>query len=512
MKLNKRRASTVFVDPNRAESKLRQLRRSGKDNVVTPSSVRKQSAKLTKTNGELWVDELQRFLVEKRDDLNARQYTKMVQDIDKFLRREEDSLCRRFPTDRGRIVADLYCIYSEGLGALGEYDRAREASQQAVDLCPNWYRGYSTLAQIVAFRLQPPMHSKAIKLFEMALKKEMTEEERAQVQGRYEDLLLIYESSDSETESEEELNPTLDHHINVVTVKVDGDHLLFGNSVDGEEEGGTKKNQNHPIHQTDSPSKASTNTDNVSLDRAEEDGPMDTDPVQTGNVENLGTAPHEESSDEYVEDQRSETKDEIGNAPNSDDQNADHPDTTTNTNCNIKTEDVSLSQRGASGASLDDRKGDISKMSAAQRKAFEGKVKYPNAYYYRFNESLECQRLGDWTADEHKLFMERVRDKGVNKEWGLFSKVIPGRVGYACSNYWIELLKKGWIQDENRTKVECKGKNGQKVKPKWRFRRKKEIVDEAVNPGKDYFDRFRKYQFVVLYVCDIFIAPLQCTL
>ena len=153
------------------------------------NNVKVESSESTESDTKQWVDELQQFVADKRDELTERQYSKVVQDIDHFLQREEDSLSHRVPKDRKRIVADLYCIYSEGLGALGEYDRAHEASKQAVDLCPNWYRGYSTLAQIVAF--QQRLHSEAIELFEMALDKEMTEEQRTQIQKRYDDLQVI---------------------------------------------------------------------------------------------------------------------------------------------------------------------------------------------------------------------------------------------------------------------------------------------------------------------------------
>merc|ERR1719249_67035 len=51
--------------------------------------------------------------------------------------------------------------------------------------------------------------------------------------------------------------------------------------------------------------------------------------------------------------------------------------------------------------------------------------------------------------DEHKAFMERVMECGVNCQWGSFSKTIKGRVGYQCSNYWRQMMKDGWVKDPN---------------------------------------------------------------
>ena len=34
-------------------------------------------------------------------------------------------------------------------------------------------------------------------------------------------------------------------------------------------------------------------------------------------------------------------------------------------------------------------------------------------------------------------------------QWGSFSKNIPGRVGYQCSNYYRSLIKNGEVEDSN---------------------------------------------------------------
>ena len=234
----------------------------------------------------------------------------------------------------------------------------------------------------------------------------------------------------------------------------------------------------------------------------------DTNPIKTENVENLEQFAHCESNSEYVEEQQSGTDHENGNNRNFDDEVDSESDTEDN-ETNIQSQSTCLSQKGVSGTTLDQRKHDMSLMSEAQRKAFKNKAAKPDGYYYRFNEPGEAQSNGKWSTAEHKLFMERVKEKGVNTKWGIFSKSIPGRVGYQCSNYWRELIKMKWVEDDNYL-LENGGsgaQNKRKMKPKLKQRKKKEIMAEAVNPGKDYFDRFRKYQFTVVRVeyCSFYV-------
>eukprot|EP00487_Bulimina_marginata_P000719 TRINITY_DN11437_c0_g1_i1.p1 TRINITY_DN11437_c0_g1~~TRINITY_DN11437_c0_g1_i1.p1 ORF type:complete len:101 (-),score=4.74 TRINITY_DN11437_c0_g1_i1:87-389(-) len=85
--------------------------------------------------------------------------------------------------------------------------------------------------------------------------------------------------------------------------------------------------------------------------------------------------------------------------------------------------------------------------SEARKKAWNNRKSSPNAYFYRFNVPGQPQKNGKWTKDEHALFMKRVIGFGVNDQWGIFSKSIPGRVGYQCSNYWRGLVKDGDVTD-----------------------------------------------------------------
>lgn len=53
-------------------------------------------------------------------------------------------------------------------------------------------------------------------------------------------------------------------------------------------------------------------------------------------------------------------------------------------------------------------------------------------------------------------------------QWGIFSKAIPGRVGYQCSNFYRQLLKHGQVKDEDyyldeKGQIHCKhGKGSRK--------------------------------------------------
>jgi hypothetical protein len=65
--------------------------------------------------------------------------------------------------------------------------------------------------------------------------------------------------------------------------------------------------------------------------------------------------------------------------------------------------------------------------SEARQQAFSQIDTNPNAYYYRFNAPGESARHGAWTADEHRLFLERlIALPGARNNWGHFSMSIPG--------------------------------------------------------------------------------------
>ncbi|CAL8468758.1 g8298 [Coccomyxa elongata] len=72
----------------------------------------------------------------------------------------------------------------------------------------------------------------------------------------------------------------------------------------------------------------------------------------------------------------------------------------------------------------------------------------PNAYFYRHVAPDEEQAQGDWTEEEHELFLETAKANGVGDKWGLFASHIPARVGYQCSAYYREtIIPRGLILD-----------------------------------------------------------------
>jgi hypothetical protein len=90
--------------------------------------------------------------------------------------------------------------------------------------------------------------------------------------------------------------------------------------------------------------------------------------------------------------------------------------------------------------------------SSARKTSYYQAKDHPNSYFYRHLPPGEVQRNGAWTAEEKRLFMSRMRElRGTattfGHDWGLFSRTIPGRVGYQCSNFYRALLESGEMQD-----------------------------------------------------------------
>ncbi|KAJ6248442.1 hypothetical protein M0813_17636 [Anaeramoeba flamelloides] len=81
----------------------------------------------------------------------------------------------------------------------------------------------------------------------------------------------------------------------------------------------------------------------------------------------------------------------------------------------------------------------------------------PNQYFYRFNEKGEKTKVGKWSKEEDGLFIKRCQTHKPGKDWGIFSKTIPGRCGYVCANYYRRKMK----QDPNF--LQKHGKNSYKM-------------------------------------------------
>lgn len=76
--------------------------------------------------------------------------------------------------------------------------------------------------------------------------------------------------------------------------------------------------------------------------------------------------------------------------------------------------------------------------SEVKNKAWKQRKRNPNAFYYRFNEPGEENKVGPWSEEEKKLFFIRLEEMGgsASRNWGIFSKAIPGRVGYQCAAFY----------------------------------------------------------------------------
>ncbi|KAH0796029.1 Myb-like DNA-binding domain containing protein [Histomonas meleagridis] len=70
----------------------------------------------------------------------------------------------------------------------------------------------------------------------------------------------------------------------------------------------------------------------------------------------------------------------------------------------------------------------------------------PNSFFYRHVLPGEERKLGHWTEEEKKLFIQALKiHPPSNGHWGLFSRLIPGRVGYQCSTFYNKLVQDGEI-------------------------------------------------------------------
>jgi hypothetical protein len=95
-------------------------------------------------------------------------------------------------------------------------------------------------------------------------------------------------------------------------------------------------------------------------------------------------------------------------------------------------------------ASMDDA--DTSSWSDARRESYSRFHEAPNSYLYYYRLPGEEQRHGPWDGEEHELFLQLLEAAGgweaarmPEMQWGLFSAGLTGRVGYQCSNHFLQL-------------------------------------------------------------------------
>lgn len=98
-------------------------------------------------------------------------------------------------------------------------------------------------------------------------------------------------------------------------------------------------------------------------------------------------------------------------------------------------------------------KADWDTWSFAHKQSYLKGVKNSNAYFYRNLRQGEKPRNGKWTPEETRVFLARIKEMtkknfyDTTPQWGIFSMVIPGRVGYQCANYYRNLVLEGRIYD-----------------------------------------------------------------
>jgi len=85
-----------------------------------------------------------------------------------------------------------------------------------------------------------------------------------------------------------------------------------------------------------------------------------------------------------------------------------------------------------------------------KKKAWKDRSKDENGYYLRYTSPGIELKTGKWSNKEHGLFIKALQESGENIQWGIFSKSIPGRVGYQCRNFWLSLTREYKAIDPNR--------------------------------------------------------------
>ncbi|KAG2492627.1 hypothetical protein HYH03_009043 [Edaphochlamys debaryana] len=83
--------------------------------------------------------------------------------------------------------------------------------------------------------------------------------------------------------------------------------------------------------------------------------------------------------------------------------------------------------------------------------------KNPNAFFYRHPAPDREQATGEWTQEEHDLFVQTARKHGVGDKWGLFASYIPNRVGYQCSAYYVQVIVPSGLILDKRYRMDAWG-------------------------------------------------------
>ena len=128
-----------------------------------------------------------------------------------------------------------------------------------------------------------------------------------------------------------------------------------------------------------------------------------------------------------------------------------------------------------------------SSYSPVRRESFNLMLVNPNAFFYRNRPPGDPQRVGAFTAEEERQFLDRLRYfreelQIEDGKWGLFAIPFRGRLGYQCSNFYRLLLESGKVTDPNYErdadgKLKCVKKASKRVPSESIKRLEEEALD-----------------------------------
>lgn len=80
----------------------------------------------------------------------------------------------------------------------------------------------------------------------------------------------------------------------------------------------------------------------------------------------------------------------------------------------------------------------------------------PNSFLYRHVMPGEEKRNGPWSEEEKAAFIEAIKiHPPTSGHWGIFSRHVPGRVGYQCCAFYKKLVAAGELSGLDEQAIEA---------------------------------------------------------
>ena len=278
-----------------------------------------------------------------RTKLNKKQYDIVREDMEIFLAdyqgKDEEIAKEHDPKNLG----ELYVVYSIALGQLHEYEDAVINCKKCIELSPKYHKGYTTLAALYAFQERK---QEAIDQYELALKTELKPNKRDDIKRRRDTLLKDMAEAENNANGD-------DNHNNQEPENEEEDD--DDSSSESEEDAPIQLRRRLPRQAKNGPAAKPKPVKPPSDDEDSDDSSSDSDSSSSSEDEAIVKRQRKkpENNDNLSQSQSQSPKKWIG--------------------------------KGEKGTDLDQRKMDPSKMSAAQKRAYENRATDPNAFYYRFN-------------------------------------------------------------------------------------------------------------------------------